>query len=78
MAWGNAFTVPEIGGAPIPLKSDIDFKVEVEECHRVPTRSKLTQNFAQPETTTLEPDTCFYLHLLQSDHTLEPLALTCE
>jgi hypothetical protein len=29
MAWGNAFTVPEIGGAPIPLKSDIDFKVEV-------------------------------------------------
>ncbi len=37
--WGNAFTWPAIGGEPIPLHSDIDFKAEIEECQRVPRRA---------------------------------------
>jgi hypothetical protein len=79
LAWGNAFTWAPVGGEPIPLHSDIDFVVEVQECNRLPGTDAFSALYRdQPVSTTLQPSECFYLHLEESDnHTFEPLVLTC-
>lgn len=60
LAWGNAFTWPDVGGAPIPYKSDIDFFVEVVECNRLPGKSPFaSSHFSQPRTTTMKSNECF-------------------
>ena len=36
LVWGGAHTWAPVGGEPIPLHSDIDFEVNVEDCNRNP------------------------------------------
>jgi len=64
-AWGGAFTWPPVGGEPIPLNSDIDFELTVEDCNRTP---KWIDYYNQPKTTTMRDDTCMYLFWKESDH----------
>jgi FKBP-type peptidyl-prolyl cis-trans isomerase len=40
LAWGAAYTWAPLGGAPIPLHSDVDFDLEVVECNRTPVWTK--------------------------------------
>ena len=63
-AWGDAYTQSPLGGEPIPLKSDIDFEIEVVQCAHVPEReATLADSYSiQPHTTTMQPNRCFYLH----------------
>ena len=61
--WGDAYTQAPLGGEPIPLGSDVDFEIEVMQCNKQPDRDNLADKyFAQPHTTTMQPDRCFYLH----------------
>jgi len=74
--WGDAYTNSPLGGEPIPLGSDVDFIVDVVECNRTPTR--VVQN-VHPVTTTMQPNTCMYLHFSQGEeHTGNDLILTVE
>ena len=59
--WGGAYTLSPLGGEPIPLHSDVNFEIEVEECARHP-EDENTEYFNQPHTTTMQPGRCFYLH----------------
>lgn len=54
-AWGDAYTQSPLGGEPIPLKSDIDFEVEVVQCAHVPDREATLADtyYKQPHTTTM-------------------------
>ena len=72
-AYGNARTWPPVGGEPIPLNSDVDFDVEVVECNRTPD---FTDYFNQPRTTTMQPNKCMWLHLVEADGTANEMVLT--
>lgn len=72
-AWGGAYTWAPIGGEPIPLHSDVYFDVEVVECNRTP---EFTGYFNQPITTTMQPNRCMWLHLVEADHTGNEMVLT--
>jgi len=72
-AYGNARTWPPVGGEPIPLNSDVDFDVEVVECNRTPD---FTDYYKQPKTTTMQPNKCMWLHLVESDATVNEMVLT--
>lgn len=50
------------------------FDLEIEECNIHPT----FQEHPQPVTTTMQPDICFYLHLVESEHTAFDLVLSHE
>ena len=73
LAYGNAYTLPDVGGEPIPLHSDIDFDVVIKECNKVPDR---TTFFTQPVTTTMQPAVCMYLHLVAEDDVMHKLVLS--
>lgn len=73
LAYGNAFTWPDVGGEPVPLHSDIDFDIIVKECNKVPER---TTYFTQPVTTTMQPGVCMYLHLVAEDDVMHKLVLS--
>jgi hypothetical protein len=74
-AYGSAFTWPPIGGAPIPLNSDVDFDIEVVDCNRTPT---WTTFYKQPKTTTMQPNKCMWLHLIEADATGNDMVLTLQ
>jgi len=74
-AYGGAFTWAPIGGEMVPLNSDVEFDVEVVECHRVPD---FTAYFEQPVTTTMQPGRCMYLHSEAAEEEATPLVITCE
>jgi hypothetical protein len=74
LAWGQAYTWAPVGGEPIPLGSDIYFDLEIEDCNIHPT----TIEHPQPVTTTMQPDICFYLHFVPSEHTAFELVLSHE
>lgn len=73
LAYGNAYTLPGVGGEPVPLHSDIDFDVQIKECNKVPER---TQFFTQPVTTTMQPGVCMYLHVFAEDDVEHKLVLS--
>lgn len=77
-AYGTAFTWAPVGGEPIPLGSDIEFDLEIIECNRTPeTYMAQAGKYGQPQTTTMQPGRCMYLHAeTASEH--EPLVITCE
>lgn len=72
-AYGNARTWPPVGGEPIPLNSDVDFDIEVVECNRTPD---FTEYYQQPRTTTMQPNKCMWLHLVEADSTVNEMVLT--
>lgn len=72
-AYGSAYTWPPVGGEPIPLNSDVDFDVEVVECNRTP---EFTEYYQQPRTTTMQPNKCMWLHLVEADSTANEMVLT--
>lgn len=72
-AWGTAYTWAPIGGEPIPLGSDVYFDVDVVECNRTP---EFTEYFNQPITTTMQPNRCMWLHLVEADATGNEMVLT--
>ena len=73
-AYGTAYTWAPIGGEPIPKGSDMIFDLEIEECNIHPK----FEDHPQPVTTTMQPDQCFYLHLVESEHTSLQLVLSHE
>jgi FKBP-type peptidyl-prolyl cis-trans isomerase len=73
-AYGTAYTQSPLGGEPIPLASDVDFDLEVLDCNIHPTFTE----HVQPVTTTMQPDQCFYLHNVGSEHTSHDLVLSTE
>jgi len=77
-AYGTAFTWAPVGGEPIPLGSDMEFELEVVECNRTPeTYMAQAGKYNQPQTTTMQPGRCMYLHAeTATEH--EPLVITCE
>lgn len=74
LAYGTAYTQAPVGGEPIPLGSDMYFDLEIEECNIHPTH----EDHPQPVTTTLQPNQCFYLHLVATEHTAFDLVLSHE
>jgi hypothetical protein len=72
-AYGGARTWAPVGGEPIPLWSDVQFEIEVEECNRTPD---FTDYNDQPRTTTMQPNKCMWLHLMESDSTGNEMVLT--
>lgn len=72
LAYGKAFVWPPVGGEPIPENSDVNFDIEVEDCNIVPTVAE----HPQPVTTTMQPNECFYLQLVATDHTSLNLVLS--
>lgn len=76
LAWGGAFTHAPLGGEPIPLHSDITFKLKIQTCDRNPTW-KADQE-VQPRQTELQPGRCFYLHLDEGEDTHNNLVLSAD
>lgn len=74
LAYGTANIQAPVGGEPIPKGSDIVFDFEVVDCNIKPQNVEHTQ----PVTTTMQPDQCFYLHLVESDNTAFDLVLSHE
>lgn len=74
MAYGTAFVQAPVGGEPVPKGSDMYFDLEILECNVQPTHFE----HPQPVTTTMQPDQCFYLHLVESDNTAYDLVLSHE
>jgi len=74
-AWGNAYTQAPLGGEPIPLNSDVNFDIEIEECNRVP-------EFSWPEhksgSNGFKPGKCMFLHLEESANKGGDLVLSAE
>jgi len=58
-AYGSAHVVSPLSADFIPLNSDMNFELEVLSCAREPHPPV---EHLQPHTTTMQPDTCFYLH----------------
>lgn len=75
LVYGGAHTWAPVGGEPIPLHSDIDFELEVEDCNRTP---KVEDEETQPVTTTMQPERCMYLHLVEAEDTAYDLVLSTE
>lgn len=76
LAWGGAHTPAPVGGEEIPIHSDIDFDIEILDCNRTPDH-KIKEE-VQPRTTTMQPNSCMYLHLEEGDHTGYDLVLSTE
>ena len=74
LAYGTAYTQSPLGGEPIPLGSDMTFDLEVLDCNIEPTETE----HVQPVSTTMQPDTCFYLHNVGAEHTSLDLVLSTE
>ena len=72
LAYGQAYTQSPLGGETIPLGSDVTFDLEVLDCNIHPT----FEEHPQPVTTTMQPDTCFYLHNIGAEHTSLDLVLS--
>jgi len=75
LVYGQAFTWSPLGGEPIPLGSDMQFDIEIQDCNVIPTKRAPD---TQPRTTMMQPDQCFYLHLDSSEHTSLDLVLSTE
>lgn len=75
--WGSALIQAPVGDGYIPKNSDVDFDFEVVDCNIAPKRADPTKN-QQPKTTTMQPDSCFYLHLIESDSTGLDLVLSTQ
>lgn len=75
--WGSALIQAPVGDGYIPKNSDVDFDFEVVDCNVAPKRADPTKNI-QPKTSTLQPDSCFYLHLIESDSTGLDLVLSTQ
>lgn len=73
-AWGGAYTQSPLGGEPIPLNTDVNFDLEIVDCNRTP--DYFTDYFNQPRTTTMQPNKCMWLHLMESDDTGNDMVLT--
>jgi hypothetical protein len=74
-SWGGAYTQAPLGGEPIPLNTDVNFDIEVVECNHTPTFTTYNE---QPVTTTMQPDTCMWLHLEEAEHTGNDMVLTVQ
>ena len=59
----------------MPPDSDMTFELDILDCSHAPEFQKTE---VQPVTTTMQPNTCFYLHLVASDHTAFDLVLSTE
>jgi hypothetical protein len=66
-----------VGDGYIPKNSDIDFDFEVVDCNIPPVKADPTK-YLQPVTTAMQPDSCFYLHLIESDSTGIDLVLSTQ
>jgi hypothetical protein len=75
--WGSAKIQAPVGDGYIPKNSDVDFDFEVVDCNVAPTRDDPSKNL-QPVTTTMQPDSCFYLHLIEGDSTGLDLVLSTQ
>ena len=75
--WGSAEIQAPVGDGWIPKNSDVDFDFEVVDCNIPPQRPDTTK-YIQPRTTTMQPDSCFYLHLVESDSTGIDLVLSTQ
>ena len=66
-------------GEIIPKNSDIDFELEIVDCNRNLTpEEKNPKRYDQPKSTTMQPDSCMYLHLVESDNTGMDLVLSTQ
>jgi len=72
-SWTSAYTQAPLGGAPIPLNTDVNFDIEIVDCNRTPTWTKY---YDQPKTTTMQPGKCMWLHLEEADATANDMVLT--
>jgi hypothetical protein len=72
-SWGGAYTQAPLGGAPIPLNTDVNFDIEIVDCNRTPV---WTSYYDQPKTTTMQPNKCMWLHLEEADATANDMVLT--
>jgi len=74
LAYGTAYTQSPLGGESVPAGSDMTFDFEVLDCNIHPSNVE----HVQPVSTTMQPDTCFYLHNVGSEHTSLDLVLSTE
>ena len=77
LVYGTSLEIAPLGDDAVPKNSDVDFEIEVLKCNIPPQRTPL-EYYAQPKTTTMQPDTCFYLHLVESENTSLDLVLSTQ
>jgi hypothetical protein len=75
--YGSASVYAPIDNTPIPRNSDVTFDLEVVDCN-VRAEKYDPKKYVQPVTTTMQPNTCFYLHLTESDSTGLDLVLSTQ
>ena len=72
MVFGNNVEISPLNGELIPKNSKVVFDLDVEDCNYVPKKVKYGE---QPKSTTMQPEQCFYLHLVEGDNTAYDLVL---
>lgn len=77
LVYGTSKVVAPLGDDAVPKDADVDFELEIVECNIAPHRTD-PKVYAQPKTTTMQPDACMYLHLVESDSTSLDLVLSTE
>lgn len=80
LVYGSAKIQSPLGDDWIPKNSDVDFDITVEDCNVQPTKEDfdVEKKYAQPKSTTMQPDECIILHLVESDNTGFDLVLSTQ
>lgn len=77
LVYGTSEAKTPIGDSWVPKGSDVNFDVEVVDCNIAPEAIDPLK-YKQPVTTTMQPDSCMYLHLIESDNTALDLVLSSQ
>ena len=73
LVFGNDDQISPLNGEIVPKNSQVFFDLNVNKCKFENTHVKYGE---QPKSTTMQPDTCMYLHLVESDNTGFDLVLS--
>lgn len=75
LVFGKDDQLSPLNAEIIPKNSKVNFDLTVVKCNFEPEVPKVDK---QPVTTTMQPDTCFYLHLVEGDNTGFDLVLSTQ
>ena len=77
LVYGTSEAKTPLGDTWVPKGSDVNFDVEVVDCN-IPPETADPLKYKQPVTTTMQPDSCMYIHLVESDNTGYDLVLSSQ